>query len=725
MNEAWHAAPALDIAQTGSIASPATTATSPIATGLTPSQFKNGYAVSKIKFGTVAGDGTGQTIALIDAYSNPALVSDLAMFDTQFALPGTTAAKISNFLKIVNQTGSSTLPGIDTSGGGWALEEALDVEWAHAIAPGAKLLLVECNSSNYTDLIQAGVDYARRQKGVSIISMSFAGGESPSEVPLDQYLSTPAGHAGITFLASTGDHSQPATYPASSPGVVSVGATQLINGSFNNEAGYHNGGGGISSYESQPGYQNNVVTQNRYFRTTPDVAWDGDPDTGVDVYDAETFGSTPWAVEAGTSFATCAWGSLIAIADQGRALSHLAPLDGATRLLPRLYNLPGSDFHDIAAGNNGFAAGPGYDLVTGLGSPVANKLVAGLIHNAAGPYVQSNATNGLANNLVTSTRFTFNQPMNPLSFSVKGDVLKFTGPDGKSLLPQITGFKWLNGNTTLELDFNPLSANGSYRLVLGPRVFSQNGNHPLDQNFDGIAGEMTDIYTARFTIQATVGPNSFGYFAQATPFTDPGLAAGTPGVTTILDNTDDGSAPVSLGANTFNFFGTSYNTVFVDSNGYLSFTSGGPAGFEFANTDLTSDPGLPTIAPLWDDWTTANAPTEKILYSFSTPGSTGQSQALTIEWSAVQNQGAAAMGSSKAATFSVTLQLNTGSNAGGITFDYTNLDLGEANFSNGASATVGLSNGTSGVDPLLISLDNPFNNLVGSGKAISISTRPR
>ena len=134
---------------------------------------------------------------------------------------------------MVNQTGGSKLPSTDS---GWAGEISLDVEWAHAIAPGANILLVEASSADTTDLM-AAVDYARHAAGVSVVSMSWGGseffswggGESQSQTTYDPYFTTPAGHQGVTFIASAGDSGSQSgvQWPASSTNVLSVGGTSL------------------------------------------------------------------------------------------------------------------------------------------------------------------------------------------------------------------------------------------------------------------------------------------------------------------------------------------------------------------------------------------------------------------------------------------------------------------------------------------------------------------
>ena len=149
------------------------------------------------------------------------------------------------------------------------------------------------------------------------------------------------------------------------------------------ESGWSGSGGGISAYESQPSYQKGVVTQSTAFRTSPDVAYDADPHTGVSIYDTYGISTTaPWIQVGGTSVRAPQWSALVAIADQGRMLAGSGSLDGATQTLPMLYAMPASNFHDVATGAStgmpGYSAAPGYDLVTGRGSPAANLVVSSL-----------------------------------------------------------------------------------------------------------------------------------------------------------------------------------------------------------------------------------------------------------------------------------------------------------------------------------------------------------
>jgi hypothetical protein len=375
--------------------------------GYSPAQISQAYGFNQITFssGTVTGDGSGQTIALIDAYDQPNIAGDLATFDAMYGL-----AAPPRFTK-VNQSGGTAYPAANQS---WGLEISLDVEWAHAIAPGANILLVEANSNSYSDLF-AAVNYARQQSGVVAVSMSWGGSEWSTENTFDGYLTTPIGHAGITFIASTGDSGSSGApeYDSISPNALAVGGTQLTtdgSGNYQGETGWSGSGGGLSAYESQPGYQRGVVTQSSTMRGVPDVAYDGSSNSPFAVYDTSVY--TGWLQVYGTSAGAPQWAALIAIADQGRSLLGKTSLDGASQTLPDLYALgPGNAnystyFHDVTTGSNGgYAAGTGYDLVTGLGAPVANQIVASLVGSSSstgqGPTVASPA--GATPNPVTGT----------------------------------------------------------------------------------------------------------------------------------------------------------------------------------------------------------------------------------------------------------------------------------------------------------------------------------
>ena len=299
---------------------------------------------------------------------------------------------------MLNQDGQTTsLPATDPSGAGtanWEVETALDVEWAHAIAPGAQIVLVEANSQSLSDLM-AAVATAASQPGVSVVSMSWGFPEGQAvfaadEATYDSVFNVP----GVTFVASTGDYgTADPEYPAFSPNVVAVGGTSLhlnADNSYNSETGWGyysdsvgtsiGSGGGLSLYEPEPAYQQGV--QSTGSRTTPDVSLVADPATGAWIADPYNLGAdNPFEVVGGTSLSAPAWAGLLALVNQGRAAAGEAALNSSspTETQQALYSLPQSDYNAITSGSNGYTANAGYNLVTGLGTPVANLLVPDLI----------------------------------------------------------------------------------------------------------------------------------------------------------------------------------------------------------------------------------------------------------------------------------------------------------------------------------------------------------
>src|SRR5271157_5937008 len=136
----------------------------------TPAQLQEAYGFNSITFNGVAGTGSGETIAIVDAYDDPNIQSDLNTFDSYFGLPATTVTR-------VNETGGTSYPASDSTGG-WEVEESLDVEWAHAMAPGANILLVEASSPSSSDLF-AAVSYAASH--ANVVSMSWGSSEFSGE----------------------------------------------------------------------------------------------------------------------------------------------------------------------------------------------------------------------------------------------------------------------------------------------------------------------------------------------------------------------------------------------------------------------------------------------------------------------------------------------------------------------------------------------------------------
>ena len=467
------------------------------ADGYTPAQIRAAYGFDGLTFGSgVTADGTGQTIAIVDAYNDPNIRTDLAAFDAQFGIPAPPG------FAIVSQGGTDNLPATDA---GWAGEISLDVEWAHAIAPGANILLVEATTDSTDDLV-AGVNYARAAAGVSVVSMSWGGseteswgngGESASQTTLDPDFTTPAGHQGVTFVAAAGDTGQQAgvQWPASSPNVVSVGGTSLVlnaDDSIASETGWSGTSSGASQVEAEPTYQDAVNSTGT--REVADVAYDADPDDGFAVYDSlADDGYSGWQEVGGTSAGAPQWSALIAVADQGRVSAGATTLNGVNQTLPDLYALYSAygttgyasyttDFNDVTTGGAGDVPSPrggrggfgggqqdntaavGYDVVTGLGTPRAAALVADLATTAADTGTGSGTTTAGSGGTTTATEATSPVAVTilttPKSSVIGGQAgtlqVKLTNTGGTTFGGPVTVDVYASADTVLSTTGDPL-----------------------------------------------------------------------------------------------------------------------------------------------------------------------------------------------------------------------------------------------------------------------------
>jgi subtilase family serine protease len=304
--------------------------------------------------------GTGQTIAIVDAFDNPAVESDLAVFNRQYGLPDCTTAN-GCFTK-VNSSGGTDYPPFSK---GWEFEIELDVQWAHAIAPGAKILLVEAKTANLTDML-AAEDYAKQH--AQYVSNSWiigANEETKKETELDSHFAQP----GVSFFAGSGDVGLISYYPSASPNVISVGGTQLnfnSDGTLQSETGWTAAGGGCSKYEianpAQSGFAQYAQVGCRGFRATPDVAANASGNSPVSVFDSNSFGSANiggWFGAFGTSVATPLWAARAA--DAG-ILVNAATVYSST-----------ITYHDITGGGNGAPCLALYNLCAGRGSWIGTR----------------------------------------------------------------------------------------------------------------------------------------------------------------------------------------------------------------------------------------------------------------------------------------------------------------------------------------------------------------
>ena len=337
------------------------TADSAAVSGYSPALIRSGYGITSI-----TNKGAGQVIAIVDAYDNPDAATDLNTFNMQFSIASCTTA--SGCFKVIYATG--TKPPANSS---WAGESSLDIEWSHAIAPKAKIILVEAASASTAALLKA-VDVAV-QNGATVVSMSWSGGETASEINNDTHFNVPH----VIFCAASGDGGHGTGYPAASPYVVAVGGTtlRLSSGAWSSEIAWNGSSGGESTYETEPSYQAGAQTSGK--RGIPDVAWDANPSSGVAVYSKTGFGG--WAEVGGTSVGSPSWAGLFAVIESSRAAAGKSLLTQPQILL---YADAETEYHDITSGTNGSCgalctAKAGYDFVTGIGSPKANLLVPALV----------------------------------------------------------------------------------------------------------------------------------------------------------------------------------------------------------------------------------------------------------------------------------------------------------------------------------------------------------
>jgi len=337
--------------------------------GFHPADMVNAYGL-----GSYTGGGSGSTIAIVDAYDSPSAEADLGTFSSTFGLPSCTTAN--GCFSKVSETGTSTLPARNS---GWEVEINLDVQWAHAIAPDAKVLLVEAKSSSDNDLL-AAVDYARRN--ASVVTMSWGGSEWSSETSYDTYFTDVTGD-NVVFVSSSGDTGGIVEWPAVSKYVIAVGGTNLgVNSTTGGlatpvtETAWNGSGGGCSVYETSlvaqplplvPQRRGNPVACTK--RGVPDVAMSGGPNSAVSVYISKQGG---WYEVYGTSLASPMFAGVVALADSSRS-TKLTNTEAFTLLYATAAK---SDYRDITSGTAGsFSAATGWDYVTGFGSPLGNVFI--------------------------------------------------------------------------------------------------------------------------------------------------------------------------------------------------------------------------------------------------------------------------------------------------------------------------------------------------------------
>jgi subtilase family serine protease len=332
-----------------------------------------GYDPATIgKYLHLTGDGAGQTVAVVDAYADPDITADVNTFSRQFGLPkvcGTTGAGTDCYRFTI-----SAPQGHPGSNADWAVETSLDVEWIHAIAPKAAIVLVEPRGETFAQMFAAvGSAGALHPDAVSM-SWGLTG-----EFSGESYYDGACALTRSVCVVAAGDDGFPGGYPAYNPHVIAVGGTTLnlaSDGTVSSETDWNGSGGGQSFFEAKPAAQQAVTPGN--YRGIPDVSFDADPNTGVAVYDSVPFeGQHGWFEVGGTSLGAPSWSAILASADQLRAAEgkpRLVAADGGAA--HAIYSLTTGLAQITSGPPNGICPvecqpGPGYDFITGLGSPRA------------------------------------------------------------------------------------------------------------------------------------------------------------------------------------------------------------------------------------------------------------------------------------------------------------------------------------------------------------------
>ena len=376
-----------------------------------PSQIQNAYGVSPLLQN--GKDGSGRTIVIVDAFQNPFIGADLATFDHLFGLPD----------PVFDNTVMPGTPAFDPNDAnqvGWGEETTLDVLWAHAIAPGAKIRLISAASNNDTDIL-AATQFAVDHDLGDVLSQSFGENENcvdPTLLAAQHQMFAKAARQGWTVFASSGDSGasqftcdgtgavEVASNPASDPLVTGVGGTTLsadIDGNYLGETAWTEGiftgcnapavadadincsGGGFSDIYPKPSFQKSMV-KGKVGRGVPDIAYNAGVNGGVLTVCSVCNNGVPAVfLFGGTSAGTPQWSGLAAIADQ---VAHHRLGD----INPTLYQIASNKhrfaatLNDVTVGNNdvaeiggGFDAAQGWDPVTGLGTPKAAQLVPMLV----------------------------------------------------------------------------------------------------------------------------------------------------------------------------------------------------------------------------------------------------------------------------------------------------------------------------------------------------------
>jgi subtilase family serine protease len=440
-----------------------------------PAQIRAAYGLpalpatgSSISASVAATLGAGQTIYLIDAYHDAGALADLNRFSAKFGLPSCTGITVATTATLplakpgasctfatVHSTSAGALTATTPAyNGGWAPESKLDVQWAHAIAPLARIVLVETPDAMSNNLL-GGIALANRM-GPGVVSMSFGMAEASWAPTVESRFTT----AGMTYVAATGDSGAQVDWPAVSPHVLAVGGTglQWSGSGARVELAWSHTGGGVSAFEALPSWQSGVTVAgggSLARRAVPDVSFNANPMTGQ--YVAVTppgSTTTSWGSFGGTSIAAPQWAGLVAVANAIRVANSKALLgDIHSTIYSSIARVPGTyaaAFSDIVQGSNGTCstcfAGNGYDALTGWGTPDTAGLLSSLTGSTTtAPSSTNHAPTIASRTISTSSGRSFST--NLTGSDADGNAITYTmtgAPTGMSLSTTGTLAWWTN-----------------------------------------------------------------------------------------------------------------------------------------------------------------------------------------------------------------------------------------------------------------------------------------
>jgi hypothetical protein len=440
----------------------------PLSTGTvvatyTPAQIRAAYGLPSLPAaGTTltslqaAQLGAGQTIYIIDAQDDPNSAAELAAFSQNFGLPACSTASIApgaalplpaapaggcSFAVVYSTASGAMTASAPAYNSGWATEIALDVQWTHATAPLARIILIEAPDTSIGSLT-AAVSLANAM-GPGVVSMSFASPEGSWTASVDATFTGTA----MTYVAGAGDSGAAVNWPAVSSHVLAVGGSTLTytGTSPRSEVVWSGTGGGISQYTPAPAYQTSAVPGmgTPANREVSDVTFNADPTTGQYIAVLAPGAATAsWLSAGGTSLSTPQWAGIIAVANALRAQTSQAPLGDPHAPLYALASQGasyGSDFYDITQGSDGTCAGCyaeiGYDLPSGVGTPNVSSLLSAL-DPAPAPVVPAASISGTAGTPLsftvtvnTSDALTFALSNAPAGMNINGSgVVSWAAP---------------------------------------------------------------------------------------------------------------------------------------------------------------------------------------------------------------------------------------------------------------------------------------------------------